>query len=132
MFVLNHYAISVSNIDKSIDFYKLLGFSVTKKQVNESNKACIVHMNNSGFTLELFCYSDCTPIPDFSKKIETDLHVAGSKHIGLSSENLDQSAKYLIENNIISEYPEIMEGKLGKRYFFISDPDGILIEIIEN
>lgn len=39
--------------------------------------------------------------------------------------------EFVIKNEIANDI-EIKVGRLGKTYFFIKDPDGILVEIIEN
>ncbi len=40
-------------------------------------------------------------------------------------------AKKFIEENRLNEKNTINKGRLGKTYFFIKDPNGILMEIIE-
>ncbi len=79
----------------------------------------------------VFCYQENTQLPETAKSIVTDLPVIGTKHFALGVENMEEAKKFVIENNICKNI-EIKVGRLGKPYFFIADPDGILVEIIEN
>lgn len=130
MFHVDHYAISVKDADKSIDFYKKLKFSLVKDYTAEDGSVRIVHMKNESFILEMFCYPDSKELPEFVKELNTDLMVKGSKHMGLWVEDLAQAADYLQKNEVLEEAPTICQGRLGRPYFFIKDPDGIFVEII--
>ncbi len=81
--------------------------------------------------LEIFCYQEHTKLPETAKKIATDLPVIGIKHFALGVVDIEKAKKFVVENNICSDV-ELKVGRLGKPYFFIADPDGILVEIIEN
>lgn len=130
MFNIDHYAISISNAEKSIDFYKKLDFSIVKDWEADNKSLRIVHMMNENFILEMFCYTDSVAIPEFTNNLNTDLKVKGSKHFGLWVDDLDTAANYLVDVGILQEKPTISQGRLGRPYFFIKDPDGIFVEII--
>ena len=131
MFNINHVAISVTNAEKSIEFYKKLGFEEFKswKAEDESIKINMLKLNNT--VLEMFCYKEYTNLPETAKSTATDLPVLGTKHFALGVENIEQAKEFVIKNEIANDI-EIKVGRLGKPYFFIKDPDRILIEIIEN
>lgn len=131
MFQADHYAISVKDLKASINFYRALEFEVVKYYRAEDETLDIVHMKNGDFILELFAYKKCKDIPKTALSLEEDLPIAGSKHFGLYVQDLEEAADYLVKKEIVRTEPEIKEGRLGRNYFFISDPNGILVEIIE-
>lgn len=130
MFGIDHYAISVSNSEKSREFYEKLGFQTVKDYQADDGSVRILQMENNGFLLEMFCYPDSDPTPDFVETLNTDLHVNGAKHMALAVKDPKKAAEYLLKEGLIWEMPVINEGRLGRPYFFIKDPDGIFVEII--
>lgn len=131
MFTVDHYAISVKNIERSVEFYKKLDFRVEKEWSAPDKSLSITHMKNGEFILELFCYKQYTNMPYTAFVLNEDLPVIGSKHIGFYVDDLKEVQEYLKGIGLIKKEIEIKTGRLGRSYFFISDPDGILIEIIE-
>lgn len=131
MFNINHVAISITNAEKSIEFYKKFGFKDFKswKAEDESIKINMLKLNN--VVLEIFCYKEYTKLPDTAKSTATDLPVLGTKHFALGVENIEKAKEFVIKNEIANDI-EIKVGRLGKPYFFIKDPNEILVEIIEN
>ena len=85
----------------------------------------------SNTVLEIFCYKEYKELPETAKSTATDLPVLGTKHLALGVEDIEKAKEFVIKNNICKDV-EIRKGRLGKEYFFIKDPDGILVEIIEN
>lgn len=130
MFNFNHVAISVTNAEESIEFYKKFGFEEFKswKAEDESIKINMLKLNNT--VLEMFCYKEYAKLPETANTTATDLPVLGTKHFALGVENIEQAKEFVIKNEIANDI-EIKVGRLGKPYFFIKDPNGILMEIIE-
>ena len=130
MFNFNHIAISVTNAEESIEFYKKFGFEEFKswKAEDESIKINMLKLNS--IVLEIFCYKEYTKLPETAKTTATDLPVLGTKHFALGVENIEQAKEFVVKNEIANDI-EIKVGRLGKPYFFIKDPNGILMEIIE-
>lgn len=131
MFNINHVAISVTNAEESIEFYKKFGFEEFKswKAEDESIKINMLKLNNT--VLEMFCYKEYAKLPETAKTTATDLPVLGTKHFALGVENIEQAKEFVIKNKIANDI-EIKVGRLGKPYFFIKHPNEILVEIIEN
>lgn len=129
-FNINHVTISVKNIEKSTEFYKKFGFKEFKnwKADDESIKIDMLKLNK--VALEIFCYKKYTELPQTANSTATDLPVIGTKHFALGVKDIEQAKEFVIKNEIVSDI-EIRVGRLGKPYFFIKDPDGILVEIIE-
>lgn len=130
MFDIIHVAISVTDIEKSIEFYKMFGFKEFKSWNAEDDSIKIATLKLNNTVLEMFCYKEYTELPEIQKDIATDLPIIGTKHFALGVENIDEAKEFVIYNNICKSV-NIKKGRLGKKYFFISDPDGILVEIIE-
>ena len=130
MFDVVHVAISVSDIKKSVEFYKKFGFVEFKSwdAVDESIKIRMLKLNE--IILEIFCYKNYIELPKTATSTATDLPVLGTKHFALGVTNIEKAKKWVLENKIAEEI-NINIGRLGKPYFFIKDPDGILVEIIE-
>lgn len=131
MFNVNHVAISVINIKRSIEFYKKFGFKEFKEWKAEDESIKINMLKLSNTVLEIFCYKEYKELPETAKSTATDLPVLGTKHLALGVEDIEKAKEFVIKNNICKDV-EIRKGRLGKEYFFIKDPDGILVEIIEN
>lgn len=130
MFNINHVAISAKNIEETIEFYKKFGFE-NKKEYHDEN-VDIVCLKLNEFVLEIFHYPNSSELPEHSKDLSIDLKTTGNKHFGLGVKNINEAKEFVQENKLNDSEIVIHEGRLGKPYFFIKDPNGILMEIIEN
>lgn len=130
MFNIDHYAISVGDVEKSIEFYSKLDFDLLKDWKADDGSVRIVHMMNGDFILEMFCYPDSEKLPDFVENLNDDLKVKGAKHLGLWVKDLESAADYLLQVGVLKSKPTISQGRMGRPYFFIKDPNGIFVEII--
>lgn len=129
LFEFNHVTLGVSDMNRSVDFYKKFGFSLEKEFETYDMK--IVWMKLNGIILEMFWYKKHNELPNHSKTLNEDLMTVGNKHFGLGVKSIEEAIKFIKENNLCDDEITITEGRMGKRYFFIKDPDGILFEIIE-
>ncbi len=131
-FQIHHIAISVKDAQRSEDFYSFFGFNKVHRWEAEDKSLQIVHLkNNEGVILELFCYTAPQDAPAHTASTKTDLPVIGVKHFGLRVESIEE-AKKAIEKQGITIVTEITKGRTGPLYFFIKDPDGILVEIMQD
>lgn len=132
MYSIHHTALSVTNRAASVGFYEKLGFRQVHLWEAEDRSLSITHLRLGDFVLELFCYKNFTPAPNTIHATSTDLPVIGTKHIGLRAGSIEAARDDLVGKGIIDKGITINQGRTGPRYFFIEDPDGILVEIIED
>ncbi len=90
----------------------------------------IVLLKKVGLTLELFEFKKNKPLPQYRKALDDDLHTLGVKHFSLETKNI--AAVYnKFKRARVRFATELRLFASGKRYFFIKDFDGILVEIME-
>lgn len=130
MYSPHHIAFSVSNSAVSVDFYKQLGFQELSFWEAEDKSLSITHLRLGDLILELFCYANAQPAPDSIHANSTDLPIIGTKHFGLKAASLEDARADLAAKGIVPADIKIKQGKWYK-YFFIEDPDGILVEITD-
>ena len=132
MYSFHHVALSVTDRNRSVAFYNLLGFKQVYFWKSEDGSLTITHLKLGDFILELFCYKEFTSAPDTIHSTKTDLPIVGTKHFGLIVDSIEAAREDLVAKNIVNKEIEIIQGRTGPRYFFIEDPDGILVEISED
>ncbi len=112
---IHHVAIIVSS-EKTVEFYKKLGFQETFRKTRSYDT--IVLLSGHGFELEMFV--------DSSHPTREKPEPLGLRHLALKVDNIEATAQ---------ELPiavcEIMLDWVGKRFCFISDPDGNVVELHE-
>lgn len=132
MYSIHHVALSVTNREKSVEFYAKLGFKQVHLWEAEDKSLSITHLKLNEFILELFCYADFQVAPDSIYSTKTDLPIIGTKHFGLQVDSVEAARDDLAAKGIVDKDIEIRQGRTGPRFFFIADPDGILVEIMED
>ena len=129
MFNFNHVTISADNLENTLEFYKKFGFEIYKEYHDENVDIVMLKLKN--MILEIFNYQEKEELPEHSKDLGIDLKTIGNKHFGLGVEDIMKAKKFVEENRLNEKEITINKGRLGKPYFFIKDPNGILMEIIE-
>ncbi|HOB16760.1 MAG TPA: VOC family protein [Defluviitoga sp.] len=126
-FQFDHLAITVSDLQQSIEFYRdILGFKVLGQLIQDNGNFIIVYLDmGNNKILELFNFSEKgEPITTYNDKN------IGIKHFAYKVANVDETYRYLSDKGVeFSMEPTDAEG--GVRIAFFKDPDGILIEIIQ-
>ena len=131
MFSFHHVSLSVTNLDKSMEFYSGFGFKKVLQWKSDDNSLSIAHMKLKESILELFCFAAPRPAPESMEKLETDLPVIGIRHFGIQVDSLKKAKDFIIKKGY-AEKIEIIRGKTGIDYFFIKDPDGIFVELVQD
>ena len=137
---IRHTGIVVTDLEKSKKFYcDLLGFKV-KKEMDESGDfinnfsalenvlvtTCKMTIDN-GDMIELLYYKSHPETADMSRKITQ----IGCSHIALTVDNLDTVYSQLLENGVIFNSPPQYSPDGKAKVTFCKDPDGSLVEIVE-
>ncbi len=131
MFTIHHVALSVTDMNNSIKFYELFGFKEAYRWSSDDNSLEIAHLKLKDTFLELFCFQNYQEAPQSSKELMSDLPRIGVKHFGLKVKSVHETKEFLIKNGYKDKI-EIIRGKTEVDYFFIKDPDGILLEFIQD
>jgi len=129
--MIGHIALSVSNLGISVEFYRRnFGFQLIEEYPIESSglKICILKKENSA--LEFFEFKDYNALPQYRKNLDSDLRTVGVKHFSIEVGNIQDTYLELKKSGV--EFAgDICTFEDGRKYFFVKDPDGILIEIME-
>jgi glyoxylase I family protein len=131
MFKFHHIALSVSQLSRSQDFYQALGFEQVYQYQSEDGSLQIAHLKLGEAILELFCYAQAEDAPLSTKLLVTDLPRLGVKHFGLAVADIHQAKEKLQALGLLQEV-EISHGRTGIDYFFVQDPDGIFVEVVQD
>lgn len=130
-FRFHHAAISVSDLAASKAFYAELGFRPVLDWTDPGGSPQICHLKLGDTFLELFRFEGHRAAPESAASLVTDLPRIGSKHFALEVDSIED-AKAFVEAKGWAQGAEIVEGRTGVRYFFVPDPDGILLEFVED
>lgn len=119
-----HSAIKVKNIEETVKFYSdTLGFKESFRIYNDDGSLSIVYLYiTQGQFLEIF--------PDGEGEIQHDFSAIGHSHICYEVDNIEEAIVEIRSKGVIID-SELRKGKSGSLQFWISDPDGNRIEIME-
>jgi len=125
-----HTTVSVTNVDKSLAFYRdLLGFPLLGRLTYENKIGLVIDfldIGNNGL-LEIFSFTNEPVKP--SELIYDDLQL-GMRHMAFKVKSVDVTAARLKKAGVeFTIEPTNATG--GVRIAFFKDPDGALVEIIE-
>ena len=120
-----HTCVRVKDLDKSMDFYtNVLGFHEVRKSDYPESKFTLVYLalEENGYELELtYNYDQAEPYQLGD----------GYGHIAFGVDDLKAThQEYKESGNEVTDLKVLSDG--AANYFFIIDPDGYKIEVIQN
>jgi lactoylglutathione lyase len=123
---LIHTCYRVLDLDRSVDFYRKLGFvEIRRFPIGDEAINCFMGLSDDGARLEL-TYNIGRDEP---YEIGT-----GYGHIAITTDDLDATLRDLSEQGVQPEKPPYRPGgrTAGPRICFVRDPDDYRIELIES
>ena len=140
MLNIRHTGIVVSDAERSIDFYtNLLGFEIKKDMVESGDyidnfsalkdarvRTVKMTLENQDM-VELLWYETHPEKPDMQRPITR----IGCSHIAMTVENLDDTYERLISAGVEFNSPPQLSPDGFAKVTFCKDPDGSLIELVE-
>jgi len=140
---IRHIGITVSNLSKSLNFYEsYFGFKIQRK-MEESGEVLdnfsalknvevitVKLSDNKEQLLELLCYKS-HPNNKVELNLKRQICYVGCSHFALTVEDLDEIYNKMCENGIIFNYPPQISSDNKVKIAFCKDPDGVLIELVE-
>ncbi len=84
----HHTAISVRSLDKSLEFYKMLGYEQVHRYDEEDGSMSIVHLKLGSSFLEIFVYKKNENEPPADYEYANNLEDIGVKHIALWTDDI--------------------------------------------
>ena len=127
--VFAHTSIRTSNMDRSIDFYtKLMGLKLLSRHEipkNDAEIAFLQDLQGKGAKLELTFYRKQ------KKFIQADYEDRVFDHIAFEVKNMEQAISMMRKEKVTITDEPFRLGPTGPLIAFIEDPDGTLIELIE-
>jgi lactoylglutathione lyase len=121
---LIHTCYRITDIDRSVEFYRALGFEEVRR-VPIRDEAINVFMNLPG--------DGDSPRLELTHNFGVDSYELGTGygHIAITADDLDATLERLSEQGIEPEKPPYRVREGGSRLCFVRDPDGYRIELIE-
>lgn len=123
---IHHIAITVNNLKESQKFYQdFFNFKTSKYFAREDMGAKAVFLELEGLFLELWKFVDLKENNDDLNNIK----IRGIRHIAFAVENLDKIVSDFRQRGLEISEPKL--GASGHMYSFISDPNGVALEIYQ-
>lgn len=122
---VHHIAIICSDYKKSKAFYtEVLGLEITREVYREERDSYKLDLSLNGqYIIELFSF------PDPPKRLSRP-EATGLRHLAFEVGDLEAVLQKMLMSEVVFE-PIRTDEFTGRRFTFISDPDGLPIEFYE-
>lgn len=131
-FSSHHVAVSVRNLETSRAFYEFFGFREVATWAADDGRLTIQHLAlPDGFALELFAFATSTGADALELTPGNDLTALGVKHFGLRVSDIHAARAGVVERGF-TDVTDVTRGRHPVDYFFVRDPDGNWLEIVQD
>lgn len=122
---IHHIAIICSDYQKSKDFYvRILGLKPIREVYRKERDSFKLDLEvNDHYQIELFSFPNPPERPSYPE-------AAGLRHVAFEVEDLDEAIRHLTGYQVEVE-PIRIDEFTNKRFTFLSDPDGLPVELYE-
>ena len=130
--MFHHVAITVRSIEVARVFYEKFGLQTVHEWSADDGSVKIVQMKLGSMQLELFEYASNRNAEKLQMKRANNLEDLGVKHLGFVVDDIEETLAELQQQGVAPIDQDITNGKTGIKYFFVEDPDGMWVEIVED
>jgi glyoxylase I family protein len=121
----DHVLIVVSDLERSIEFYELLGFEHVETIQRPDDRVGVMRIG--GTKIELMCLREGMETHRPPRRI-TDI---GFRHIGFRVEDVEKAYKRLKGAIQFDSPPRPIAGRGGRMTVFFRDPDGVELHLVQ-
>lgn len=123
--VFDHILIVVKDLERSIEFYKLLGFEHVETIQRPNDMVGVMLADQT--RIELMCLPEGKETYRPPRRI-TDI---GFRHIGIRVDNVRKMYERLKDEIHFDSPPRPVSGRGGRLTVFFKDPDGVEIHFVQ-
>ena len=122
---IGHFAITCKDIGKSLDFYsRILGLPEAFRMNNEDGSLWMVYVKTgSDDFIELFTNG--------GDPVDIPRNASGFKHLCLWVDDIETTVRDIKSRGLDVDPDAIKTGKSKCKQYFIADPDGVRIELMQ-
>ena len=136
---VRHIGIVVTNMEKSLQFYRdLLGLKI-KSLVDEEGKFLdniLAHENVKNKVAKLYAKNgnalvELIDSKSYGNKKDRDFFTIGASHFAFTVDDIEKTYDYLVKNGVKFTAPPQLTPDGYAKVTFCQDPDGTPIELVE-
>ena len=121
----DHVLLVVKDLERSIGFYKLLGFDHVETIQRPNDRVGVMRLDEA--KIELMCLPEGVETHRPPRKI-TDL---GFRHMGFRVDDVEETYEGLKDLIQFDSPPRPIAGRGGRMTVFFKDPDGVELHFVQ-
>lgn len=121
----DHVLIIVRELERSIEFYRLLGFHHIETIQRPEDRVGVMRLGDT--KIELMCLSEGRE----THRLPRNLTDIGFRHLGFRVDDIDEVYNRLKDKIRFDSPPTPMTGRAGRMTVFFADPDGVELHFVQ-